>query len=380
MPWRECTSMNERVRFVILASEGYRDFSALCEEFGISRKTGYKWMNRYSREHSLNDLADQSRAPHSSPRRTDPDIEARVVALRREYGWGARKLQVLLKREGKSLAEPTLNRIIKRNGLLRRADVKGHATTRFERDVPNDLWQIDFKGPLRLPGTDISCFPLAIEDDHSRYLVGLFALPSIEAGPARAAIRAAFQAHGLPREILTDHGTPFYSTTSVHGLTTVSVEIMNQGIGLVHGAVSHPQTQGKLERLNRTLQEEIYFRGKPRTIEACQVLFDVFRETYNHVRPHESLDMDVPVSRYVASQRPYQSPPPAWRYDDRTTERQLNTQGCLDYAGQRLFVCEALAHQTVGVLELNSRLIVRYRDMLIREIALDTRHGKAIRL
>lgn len=380
MPWKECSRVDERVRFVILATEGHRAFSTLCEEFRISRKTGYKWMNRYTSEHSLNDLADHSRAPHSSPHRTDPEIEARVVALRTEYGWGARKLQVLLKREEISLAEPTVNRIIKRNGLLRRADVKGHATTRFERDVPNDLWQIDFKGPLRLSGTDISCFPLAIEDDHSRYLIGLFALPSIEAQPTRAAIRGAFEAYGLPCQILTDHGTPFYSTTAVHGLTTVSVEIMNQGIGLLHGAVRHPQTQGKLERLNRTLQEEIYFRGKPRTMEACQRLFDEFRQTYNHVRPHESLNMDVPVSRYVASQRPYQSPPPAWRYDGGTTPRQLNTQGCLDYAGQRLFVSEALAHQTVGILELNGRLIVRYRDMLIREIALDTRHGRSIRL
>jgi transposase InsO family protein len=301
------------------------------------------------------------------------------VALRQEYGFGARKLRVLLRREGKDAAEATINRIIARHELTKRQDVQGQATTRFERDTPNDLWQMDFKGPIRLGDSDDYCYPLVIEDDHSRFLRGLFALSSLQGEPTKAAIRQVLTRYGLPRQFLTDHGTPFYSNTNVHGLTHVSVDLLKQGIELVHGAVRHPQTQGKLERLNRTIQEEIYFRGRPRSLEECQQLFDRFRQIYNEVRPHESLGMEVPASRYTPSDQSYRMPPIPWPYGDHTALHRLNTQGCLEYGGQRLFVCEALARETVATYELNGALIVQFRDLLIREIRLDTRRSTAIR-
>jgi hypothetical protein len=157
------------------------------------------------------------------------------------------------------------------------------------------------------------------------------------------------------------------------------VDLLKQGIELVHGAVRHPQTQGKLERLNRTIQEEIYFRGRPRSLEECQQLFDRFRQIYNEVRPHESLGMEVPASRYTPSDQSYRMPPIPWPYGDHTALHRLNTQGCLEYGGQRLFVCEALARETVATYELNGALIVQFRDLLIREIRLDTRRSTAIR-
>ena len=253
MPWEESTVLDRRREFVILAQEGVQSLTALCRRYGISRKTGYKWLGRYLETGSLTDLEDQSRRPLRSPGRTDPSDEQRAVELRQELGWGARKLRILLQREGIQLSEATLNRIIKRNGLLRQPDRQGHATQRFERRYPNELWQMDFKGHLALADKGRRCYPLSILDDHSRFLIGLLALPSVQVGPIRDALRRTFARYGLPEQILTDHGTPFWSTTNSHGLTQVNVEIMNQDIQLLRGAVRHPQTQGKMEHLHRTL-------------------------------------------------------------------------------------------------------------------------------
>ncbi len=377
MPWKESTTLDERRKFVILAQEGGMSFAALCRRFGISRKTGYKWVSRYRETGSLTDLEDRSRRPLHSPGRADARQEQRAVALRQELGWGARKLQVLLEREEIHLSEATLNRIIKRNGLSEQRRVQGQATQRFERCRSNELWQMDFKGHLRLGAKGRRCYPLSILDDHSRFLIGLFALPSNQAGPTGAALRSALAEYGLPEQILTDHGSPFWSTTNSHGLTQVSVEIMNQGIQLVHGSTRHPQTQGKVERLHRTLQEEINHRGCPETMAECQAFFDLFRRRYNQERPHEALGMGVPAMHYTPSTRAYLPVPPPWRYDPAMAVQQLNTQGSLNYQGQRLFVCEALASQWVGTMVFEGKLIVQFRDLLIREINLETRHGVA---
>jgi len=377
MPWKESTVVEQRVQFVILAQAGVKSLTALCRQFGISRKTGYKWLERYAESGTFTSLVDQSRRPLNSPHRTDPTHEQRAVQLRQELGWGARKLQVLLEREGIPLSEATLNRIIKRNGLLKKEGAHRSATQRFERERPNELWQIDFKGPVRLLEHGRRCHPLAILDDHSRYLIGLFALPSTQLGPVREALRRSFQHYGLPEQILTDRGAPFWSTTNSLGLTQLSVEILNQSIQIVHGAVRHPQTQGKVERLNRTLQEEMNHRGTPRTLAACQAFFRAFRDRYNQERPHEALAMGLPAERYVPSTRAYMPEPPPWPYAPMMSVVQLNPQGCLDHQGQRLFVCEALAQQWVGTLAVEGKLLVQFRDMLIREINLDTRHGIA---
>lgn len=377
MPWKESTVMEQRVQFIILARAGTGSMTALCQQFGISRKTGYKWLDRYAESGTLTNLADQSRRPLNSPHRTAPAHEQRAVQLRQETGWGARKLQVLLDREGIHLSEATLNRIIKRNGLLRKEGSHRPATQRFQRDRPNELWQMDFKGPVRLLEHGQRCHPLAILDDHSRYLIGLFALPSTRLEPVRRSLCHAFQHYGLPEQILTDRGAPFWSTTNSLGLTQLSVEVMNQGVQMAHGAVRHPQTQGKVERLHRTLQDEMNHRGTPRTLAACQAFFRTFRDRYNQDRPHEALGMGVPAERYVPSTRAYMPEPPPWFYPPTMSVAQLNPQGCLNYQGQRLFVCEALAQQWVGTLTVEGKLLVQFRDMLIREIDLDTRHGIA---
>jgi transposase len=153
--------MEERIRFVVLACQGDRPLSALCEEFGISRETGYKWLRRYRQSGSLESLAEVSRRPHTEPQRTPPETEAQVVALRQRYGWGARKLQVLLRRQGILLGTSTINRILERSDLIHPRDRHRPATKRFCREAPNELWQMAFKG--HFPIREGRCHPLSLD-------------------------------------------------------------------------------------------------------------------------------------------------------------------------------------------------------------------------
>lgn len=275
------------------------------------------------------------------------------------------------------LPESTINRIIKRNNLIRESDQHRPATQRFEYAKPNALWQVDIKGPIDLKDGS-KCYPLSILDDHSRYLIGLYPMRRISTDTVYNCLVDSFRMYGLPDRILSDHGTPFWSTTSPHGLTRVSVLLMNQDIHISYSGIRHPQTQGKVERFHRTLQDEFRHAGQPDTMAACQEFLDTYRYVYDRQRPHEALQMEVPAEHYHGSARSYTDPPAPWVYPKDIVTGRLNTQGCLDYEGQRLFVCEALAHQQIGLQVLNGMLIVSFRHMKIREIRLDTRHGRQL--
>ncbi|MEE9443185.1 MAG: leucine zipper domain-containing protein [candidate division Zixibacteria bacterium] len=189
MPWRTTSVMDERIKFVIEASKDESTMSQLCRDFGISRPTGYRWLSRYREFGSVLSLFDRSRRPHHSPTRTSQKIEGHVLVLRRWYGWGARKLRELLLREGIEVKVSTINRILKRNGLIEQKKRCYSATGRFERSNPNELWQMDFKGEFTM--SQGKCFPLTLVDDHSRFALGVFALPSIH-GDGCATLVAAF--------------------------------------------------------------------------------------------------------------------------------------------------------------------------------------------
>lgn len=377
MPWEETTMLDLRIRFIQAIQEKRDSMTELCREFGIARKTGYKWLNRYQETGSCTALNDQSRCPRSSPTKTEVDIEQRVIELRKSRGWGARKLLVELADDDIHVTVSTLNRIIKRNDLIRPSDHIRPATQRFEYERPNDLWQVDIKGPIDLSDGG-KCYPLSILDDHSRYLIGLYAMDRICTDTVYNCLIDSFRMCGLPDRILSDHGTPFWSTTSPYGLTKVNVMLMNQNIDLPHSGIHHPQTQGKVERFHRSFQEALNFEGTPRTMNACCEFFSYYRYVYDRQRPHEALQMHVPAEYYHCSERSYADPPMPWVYPSDVVTARLNTQGCLDYEGQRLFVCEALANQTVGLRMMDDLVVTYFRDLLIREIRLDTRHGQPL--
>lgn len=376
MPWEKTDVGEQRVKFVVRASTGKEALAALCREFGISRPTGYRWRRRFQQGGSVSELVERSRRPLHSPFQTDARKEERVVALRQEHGWGAKKLAVLLREQDTPLTVTTINRILRRRGLVGRQDAHYPALERFERRAPNELWQMDGKSEYR--GQDGTCYPLSILDDHSRYAVGLYALPAFRAAQIYPCLVRTFEQYGVPEAMLMDHGTVWWGTTNGYGLTWLSVRLIEQGIRLLYGRVNHPQTQGKVERFHRTLQEAIRHRGKPQRMAEWPGVLEEFRNTYNERRPHEALRMARPAERYRRSARNYQAQPKAWEYPAGSEVRKISGKGTLNWEGECWFVCEALAGRWVKVERVNDLLLVTYRHMYVREIDRRSRSSRPL--
>lgn len=376
MPWRRVDVDEQRMQFVIRATSGSEAMAALCREFGISRPTGYLWRWRYRQAGSLTGLAERSRRPRRSPRRTPPGQEQRVLALRQQTGWGARKLQVLLREEEQvELPVRTIHRILERGGAVSE-DVHGPAVQRFERSTPNELWQMDTKG--KYPLRDGECHPLSILDDHSRYAVGLYALAELSTRQAYPCLVETFRRYGVPEAMLMDRGTLWWSPHNGWGLTRLSVRLIEQGIGLGYGRVAHPQTQGKVERFHRTLGAALRHRGVPQRLEEWPAVLADFRDCYNQRRPHEALGMKRPSQCYRPSPRAYQERIRPWEYASGSDVRWLDSNGLLRHGGQRWFVCEALAERQVRVETCDGKLLVSYRNMYIREIDVQRRVSRPL--
>ena len=371
MPWRSTSVMQERIDFVVRASSRTESFSSVCRISGVSRPTGHRWLKRYRSSGAIESLCDRSRRPRFSPARTAEVVERKVIALRTRFGWGVRKLQLLLAEDGLRLPVITIHWILKRHGLTEQKPMGRAASTRFERSEPNELWQMDFKGDVAVKGG--RCYPLTLLDDHSRYSLGVYALAHQRGDLVYRALERTFEEHGLPDELLMDHGSPWYSTSNGHGLTWLTVALLKQDIRLIYSGIRHPQTQGKIERFHRTLKHAIKHRGQPTTLSGWQDALDTFRTEYNQIRPHEALQMQPPARRYRRSRRIYNPTPPEWEYQQDSEVRRLNSQGCLDYQRQRLFVCEALAGERIQIQQLEQSLLIRYRKTYIRHINLQTR-------
>ncbi|MDR3740845.1 MAG: IS481 family transposase, partial [Terracidiphilus sp.] len=328
MPWKLMDIREQRVQFVVAASRLEKPFGSLCEEFEISRPTGYLWLERY-RLDGIKGVAERSRRPRFSPAQTLPALENQVVWARQRYpDWGARKLQELLRRRGVELARSTIHRILLRRGLVRPQDRHPAALERFERRRPNELWQMDFKGPMTARQ---KMGPLSVLDDHSRYVIALDKLENQRTEAVREHLESAFQRCGLPESMLMDHGTPWWSMPSSGGLTVLSLWLMRQGIGLHWSRVRHPQTQGKVERFHGELQRALDCRtGKQ---EPTQAWLDCYRWEHNYVRPHEALEMATPSTRWYPSPRRYDPHPPAWEYESGAWVRKVDCEGKLDVGG-----------------------------------------------
>ena len=374
MPWKETDVMSERIRFVVEALAGDQTVSGLCARYGISRKTGHKWLRRYREVEALGALKEHSRRPRHSPGRTAQAVEDRVVELRHQYGWGSRKLCWLLEDEGIRIGRRTIDRILKRRGLISVEARARPAVERFERAAPNELVQMDFKSPYELAG-GATCLPLSLLDDHSRYALALAPLPSNHTERVQRVLEETMERYGVPESMLVDHGTPWWSSTNGHGLTRLGVFLIRQGVSLVYSAIAHPQTQGKVERFHQTLGAWISHHGAPKTLVGFQRALGDFRQEYNEVRPHEALGLATPSQRYCPSGKLYQPVPPPWDYPPGAEVSCLTDNGCLWEAGRYSFVCHALAGRRVRIQRFERRLLISYRHMLIREI--DTVTGKS---
>ena len=305
MPWKECTPMSQRREFVTIALLHDRTFTELCDAYGISTKTGYKWLGRH-REQGPAGLEDRSRCPHGSPNRTPEAMEEAILALRQTHpAWGGRKLRRRLTDLGYTRVPvpSTITEILRRNGLIcPEESAKRQAFQRFEREEPNALWQMDFKGDFAVESAE-RCYPLTVLDDHSRFSVGLQACPDQRADTVRPLLIELFRRYGLPWAMLMDNGPPWGHEGDFY--TRFAAWLIRLGVTVIHSRPYHPQTLGKDERFHRSLKLEVLSRESFWDLVHCQQRFNHWREIYNHQRPHDSLQLLVPAARYRFSHRPF---------------------------------------------------------------------------
>jgi transposase InsO family protein len=350
MSWNS-SIMVQRSEFVRLASVEGQEFSEACSRFGISRKTGYKWMTRF-REEGESGLADRSRRPKKSPDKSSKKTESMVVKLREKHPrWGGRKLrQRLLDLDRRNVpSASTITSILGRHGLLSEVDGAGERRTvqRFERESPNELWQMDFKGHFPMVGGG-RCHPLTVLDDHSRYSIGIRACENEQACTVMSELVTMFRQYGLPVQMLMDNGSP-WGDSGGQPWTIVTSWLVRLGIRVSHIRPHHPQTQGKDERFHRTLKAEVLRDRSLLDLSACQRDFDPWREVYNRERPHESLGMKVPASRYRMSERRYPEELPSIEYGTELEVRRVQSSGLMRFKGYEVRIGKAFTGQPVGL-------------------------------
>lgn len=379
VPWPQPCVVKIREEFVLRALEPHANVAELCREYGVSRKTGYKWLARF-KERGVIGLEDMSRRPHRSPLRASGDAVLEILRLRREHPrWGPRKLQVVAARvlgEDETPSVRTIARILERAGETRRSRSSTGAarpTDAPSTDVSecNERWTVDFKGWWRA-GDGSRCEPLTVRDALSRYVLCARLVEDTRATTIKELFTGLFEEFGLPRSIQVDNGPPFASTRARAGLTTLSAWWVSLGIELIRGRPGHPQDNGAHERMHVDMRFDVEDRAAP-TIAEQQRALDRWRHEFNHVRPHEALDMKVPGDVYHRSPRRFMGPRPQ-RYPAIFETRRVSEMGRVRYHGHLLRIGAGLRGFDVG-LERVGDLAVRahFYELDLGEIQLTQR-------
>lgn len=370
MPWKEETVEEQRRAFVVLAGEAGCNFSALCREFQITRRTGYKWLERYRGGGSL---ADESRAPRYRPGKTCAGMEELILSVRSDHPtWGARKILRYLADKGNTglPAPSTAAAILKRNGFVSPEESDRHtAFLRFERAAPNELWQMDFKGHFAMLDGN-RCHPLTMKDDHSRNLLCLDAYGNERWENVRGSLQRVFLENGLPQAILCDNGAPWADNQG--GYTPFELWMMQMDILPIHGRPLHPQTQGKEERFHRTLNEDVLKRIPIRDLAHAQQVFDRYRVEFNTERPHGALGLDVPAKHYKRSARQMPAVLREPEYAPGKTLRKVNCKGYISVRQRRYYLSETFIGKYMELLPQEENVVaVCYGDFIVAKIDLD---------
>jgi transposase InsO family protein len=352
MPWARTDWMSERVKFVAAYLRGEDTFTDLCQDFGISRKTSYKWVDRFEADGSAA-LEDRSRAPHRHPQATpEHTVEAIVTLRRRRPRWGPRKLRAVLLRRHPRMALPavsTIGDLLQRRGLvrkrrrIRRSSPYGDRLRQY--DAPNAVWCADFKGCFSVGGE--RCHPLTISDGYSRYLLRCQGLRRPLYRCARRVFESAFREDGLPLAIRTDNGPPF-STLAPGGLSRLAVWWIRPGIRPERIQPGRPDQNGRHERMHRTLKAETA-RPPRSSFPAQQRAFDQFQVEYNQQRPHEALGQEVPAYFYRRSARRLPQYLTRMEYPAHFETRRAYPNGVISFGTTQWYVSTCVAGQVVGL-------------------------------
>lgn len=362
MPWKDTCVEEQRLKFIAawLDDESDWSMSDLCEAFGVSRKSGYKWLERYQLS-GLAGLADQLRAPHHHGNATPPEVVSKLIAARKKHRyWGPRKLLVGLVQKDPQLEWPaisTAGEILKRHGLVeprrrRRDRVSIERRPLTTPTQPNEVWGVDYKGWFRTRDGE-RCDPLTISDLFSRYLLECRRVKHPDTTCAREPFERAFREYGLPDRIRSDNGSPFAST-GLGGLSVLSVWWVKLGIALERIEPGRPDQNGRHERMHRTLKRETAMPPCANGA-AQQRSFNRFRQTYNNERPHEALDDTVPAQWYRGSPRQYPTREPEVEYPGHFEVRQVRTTGEIKWQGKMLYLTQALVGEPVGLEAVSDR-------------------------
>jgi putative transposase len=363
MPWKETDSVNERMKFIAACKSSEEVFAVLCERFEISRKTGYKWLNRYD-DFGPKGLEDRSSAPLTHPHAVSEQMNDRVLAIRRKHSrWGPKKIRVILGRETDLLtasgillpASSTIGEILRRNGLsarrkrVRRSSPYGTPLGGYEH--PNSIWCADFKGSF-LVKSGIRCSPLTISDGYSRKVLRCTGLTSTTTSHTKRTFVSAFREFGLPDAIRTDNGPPF-SSLAVGGLSQLAIWWIRLGIRPERIEPGRPDQNGRHERMHRTLKDETA-RPPRANMSAQQRAFDRFVTDYNEVRPHEALGQRTPESLYRPSLTRYsEGPLPELEYPDRFRVLKTYSNGVISFGSTQWLITGCLRNQRVGLEEVD---------------------------
>ena len=356
MPWKECSVMDERLRFVAKLLDG-ESMTDVCREFGISRKTGYKVFQRY-KDSGVEALSDRSRRPVRYANQLPSQIESHIVTLKRQKPhWGARKIRELLVRrldgDIRIPAKSTIHAVLHRHGLvqaIRRPRQRARGTPLSPGIAPNDLWCADFKGEFKL-GNGRYCYPLTVTDHASRFLLLCEALESTREDLACTAFERLFRERGLPLAIRSDNGVPFASPNALFNLSKLSVWWLRLGIAIERIKPGHPQQNGRHERMHLTLKMETTRPPGSNSLQQ-QDRFDAFVHEFNTERPHEALGMKCPAQLYTASPRRYDGLPElTYPFHDR--DILVTACGRLCLHRKRINISSVLAGQKLGIKEVD---------------------------
>ena len=374
MPWRNKTVEEIRREFITAAQKEV-NFSKLCREYGITRKTGYKWLERFKNNEGL---SDKSKRPYNIPNKTAIEIEDIILELRKENpGWGAKTIKKVLENQGRTdiPCVKTINNILNRYGCISKEEsLKRIPYIRFEKERCNEMWQTDFKGEFRMNNGKY-CYPLDILDDHSRFLIKIIPAEST-ANLVIPSFKKAFEEYGIPNSILSDNGAQFAGFR--HGYTQFEKWLMNLDILPIHERIKHPQTQGKIERLHRTLKDELLKHVLFDDINDANEQLQMWRYKYNNVRPHEALGMKCPGEIYVPCRRTYSDIIEKFEYSGDFKVVKINSWGYLRFDSWKIYLSETMVNEYVEIRPnpLGDSFDVCYRNFKIALI--DAHNGSLI--
>jgi transposase InsO family protein len=383
MPWTETDVVDQRTEFVLRVLRNREPFGDLCQEFGVSRKTGYKWKERFVQE-GLAGLADHSRRPNTSPNEISESMVCQIVNLKLAHpGWGARKLRTVLARTlSQDLpSESSFKRILDKAGLVEhRRRVSAEQATRLrtpaKAERPNQVWTIDFKG-WWYTRNRTRFEPLTIRDDFSRYVLCARALDNGRTETVRDQMVRVFQRYGLPEVIRSDNGSPFAARSSPLGLSRLSAWWLSLGINLDRIQPGRPDQNGGHERMHRDLAWDVE-RVAAEDAATQQASLDVWRRTFNEERPHEALGMRVPQEVYRASPRKFDPAPVELAYPRGFLARKVSDPGCVKVHNIRVIVSSALCGYDVGLEPQEpNRFAVWFCRLCLGEIDLSTQSFRA---